>query len=109
MWGPSQSCAVAPGVVTQTCATAPLASIMYCFVLWGGGRADLRDSPGSGNACWQCLLAVPAGSASRRLAARRLGSLAVFRFVFGFRVRVSVFGERVFGLVFVCFGVAVRG
>ena len=34
----------------------------------------------------------------------RLGSLAVFGFVFGFQVCVRVFGERVFGLVFVCSG-----
>ena len=30
--------------------------------------------------------------------------MAVFGFVFAFRVRVRVFGERVFGLVFVCSG-----
>ena len=47
-----------------------------------------------------------AGRLVGSLAARRLGSLAVFGFVFGFWVRVRVFGERVFGCVpvFAVFG-----
>ena len=43
---------------------------------------------------------MQAGRKVGSLAARRLGSLAVFGLVFGFRVRVRVFVERVFGLVF---------
>ena len=47
---------------------------------------------------------MQAGRKVGSLAARRLGSLAVFGLVFGFRVRVRVFVESVFGLVFVCSG-----
>ena len=106
-----------------------LASNMYCFVLWGGRlrtfarhlrersrrvARPLREQQcllamPAGNACWQCLLAMHAGRYVGSLAARRLGSLAVFGFVFGFRVRVRVFRERVFGLVFVCSGWRCRG
>ena len=62
-------CSALCSVTQKNCATAPPGSIIYCFVLWGGGRADLRDRPGSGSATGiasrHCQQALPAGIASR--------------------------------------------